>query len=384
MKIVHIALCGPFTEGWTYQENLLSKYHKKMGFDVTIITSCWKYNNDGKLVCALPQTYIYHGIKIIRIKTLKGTIDSKFKKYDNFIHILEDENPDVLFIHGCQFIDIKQICYYLKKTQIVTFVDNHCDFSNSGRNFLSKYILHRVIWRRYAKMIEPFVKKFYGVLPARVDFLITEYHLPKEKTKLLLMGGDDELVEKSALERNKNAIRNSFSIKEDDFLIVTGGKFDKFKKQVLILMESIKRINNNSIKLIVFGSVDNDFRSEFNQLIDNKLIFYAGWVNPEMTYDYFSAADLVVFPGRHSVFWEQVASQGIPMILKFWEKTNHLDNGGNIEYLYNDSVDSLCCQISRIVEHKDIYDTMKKSAIMHSKKYLYSSIAKESLDYKNE
>ena len=50
MKIVHVCLAGiGVTDGWTYQENLLTKYHKKLGHDVTIITSQWVRNELGGL-----------------------------------------------------------------------------------------------------------------------------------------------------------------------------------------------------------------------------------------------------------------------------------------------------------------------------------------------
>ena len=49
MKIVHICLCGAMTDGFNYQENVITKYHKKMGYDVTIIASQWIWNSAGKL-----------------------------------------------------------------------------------------------------------------------------------------------------------------------------------------------------------------------------------------------------------------------------------------------------------------------------------------------
>lgn len=48
-KIVHVCLCGPVTDGWSYQDNLLSKYHKELGYEVSIITSEWIWGEDGNL-----------------------------------------------------------------------------------------------------------------------------------------------------------------------------------------------------------------------------------------------------------------------------------------------------------------------------------------------
>ena len=39
MKIVHLCMAGPYTQGYSYQDNILPKYHAKLGFDVTILTS---------------------------------------------------------------------------------------------------------------------------------------------------------------------------------------------------------------------------------------------------------------------------------------------------------------------------------------------------------
>ena len=39
MKILHLILLGSYTDGFSYQENLLPKYHKKAGHEVEIITS---------------------------------------------------------------------------------------------------------------------------------------------------------------------------------------------------------------------------------------------------------------------------------------------------------------------------------------------------------
>ena len=37
MKIVHLCLCSFFPDNYSYQENLLPKYHKRLGYDVEVI-----------------------------------------------------------------------------------------------------------------------------------------------------------------------------------------------------------------------------------------------------------------------------------------------------------------------------------------------------------
>ncbi|MBQ6886174.1 MAG: glycosyltransferase family 4 protein [Lachnospiraceae bacterium] len=383
-KIVHVCLCGPMTDGFSYQENLLSKYHKMLGYEVSIITSEWIWDEEGKLAKDKRKNYVNeHNIQVHRLSIKNNkTIEDKLKKYKGFIEVLETEKPDILFIHGCQFTDIWKVKAYVKKNPSVrVFIDNHADFSNSGTNFLSRNILHKGIWKAGAKAIEPYVEKFYGVLPARVDFLLNMYGLPKEKTELLVMGADDELIEKAEKENVGDKIRSQFGIAEEDFLIVTGGKIDRAKRQTIYLMEAVKKMQNPQIKLLLFGSVEEELKSRVEELQDGKRIIFAGWISAVDSYDYFAAADLVCFPGRHSVFWEQAAGQGIPMIVKHWEGTEHVDIGGNVRFLYEDSTEEIGKVLKTVTDRAGSdYRKMKEIARTRGKEeFSYREIAKRAV-----
>ncbi len=386
MKILHICLNGTVTDGFSYQDNLLPKYHKVLGNEVVVIASLYSLNSNAKLVKLSEETIKYkneYGITVYRIPNIYNTNDnSKFKRYINFLSIIEKEKPDVIFLHDFQLIDSKQVVQYAKKHRdVIIYADNHADFSNSARNWLSKNILHKIIWRHYAKKLNPYVKKFYGVTPARVDFLIDLYKLPKEKCELLVMGADDDLVEKSKLSNSRKIIRDKYKISDDDFLIVTGGKIDLEKEQTILLMEAVKNIGNPKIRLIVFGSVVSELKPKIEELTrETDNILYVGWISSEESYDYFEAADLVVFPGRHSVFWEQVVGQGKPMIVKYWEGTTHVDLGGNIEFLYNDSSEEIEKKIIK-VSQPEVISNMKKIAEQKGLQvFSYKEIAKRSIE----
>lgn len=383
-KVIHICLCGPMTDGFSYQENLLSKYHKRLGYEVAVITSEWIWDSTGKLVKDARSCYVNeHDIPVFRLP-IKGNKNSeaKFKRFERLYQTIEKEDPDILFIHGCQFLDLWVIRSYLKKhPDVKAYVDNHADFSNSGTNPVSKYVLHKGIWRLGTKAVSPYIKKFYGVLPARVDFLTDMYGLSKEKVELLVMGADDEQVENTDKEKLGEKIREKYGISQDDFLIVTGGKIDKAKAQTIYLMEAVKKLQNPKVKLLVFGSVEEELREQVESLQDGERIFNIGWIHAEDSYAYFAAADLVCFPGRHSVFWEQVAGQGIPMVVKHWEGTEHVDVGGNVKFLYQDSTEEIQKVLSEILaDNGEVYHKMKDAALKKGKAlFSYSEIAKKAL-----
>ena len=368
-KIVHICLAGLYMSGWGYQDNMIAKYHKLEGHDVTVIANRYVYDEKGNYTSTdkTEETDI-NGVRIVRLaqkgnKQQKGPAERVH--YIGLYNTLKDENPDIIFIHNPQIMDVDDIVRYMKShKETRLYVDSHSDYSNSGRNFLSKHILHGIFWRSKVQKLVPYTRKFYGVLPARVDFLLDRYKTPKDKTELLVMGMDDEKAEAADKPELIRDIRSKYNVNDDDFLIVTGGKIDSAKRQTLLLMEAVKAINLSSnisrqIKLLIFGSVTDELKPEFEKLLNNSEdITYIGWLNADDTYPYFAAADLVVFPGRHSVMWEQVVGQGKPMIAKYWEGTTHVDLGGNCKFIVYDKVENIVKVITDVMKPNE-YEKMK-------------------------
>lgn len=380
MKIINICLTGPFTEGYSYQDNLINKYFSLMGHDCTIIANTKSFKEGKVITVEAESKVIDYNIKLIRLnnrKNIPKRIAERFRVYEGLYKKLDEIKPNLIFVHGLQFLDIKYIANYKKNNpNVKIIVDNHADFSNSATNFISKNILHKIIWKYCAKKIECYTDKFYGVLPSRVDFLVDVYGIDDKKVELLVMGADDEKID--SIDNKK--IKNKFNIQDKDFVIVTGGKIDSAKMQTILLMKAVQKMQKN-IKLIIFGSIADELKEEVKGLIDNEKIYYAGWLNSDQSYEYFSIADLAVFPGRHSVFWEQVAGMGIPMLVKYWSGTDHVNVNGNCRFIYEDSVDSIENEINTIIEDEEIYRNMNFAAKNNAKtKFLYSNISKKCIE----
>ncbi len=383
MKITHLCLGCFFPDGYSYQENMLPKYHRLLGHDVTVIASLQTFNKRGKIAYMKSACeYVNeNGVRVVRLDYKKPTkAYRKLKSYVGFAQALEAAAPDVLFIHGCQFLDVDVVIQYVKSHRdVVVYVDNHADFSNSARSWASLNLMHKILWRHCAQRLNPYVRKFYGVLPARVDFLKEIYRLPPEKVELLVMGADDDKVEAALAPGVADAIREKYGIDKDDFLVMTGGKIDRFKTQTLLLMEAVNRLNSPRVKLIVFGSVVPELQSQLEALVSDR-VQYIGWVDSSLTDQYYAASDLVVFPGRHSVFWEQVAGLGKPMLCKSWSGTRHVDLGGNVRFLEKDSVDEIYDVLKELTENSDAYAKMLEVAQRGKEVFSYRAIAKRSLE----
>lgn len=381
-KIVHICLNGSYTDGFNYQDNLLSKYHRKLGYLVTLLAPQWSLSKEGKIIFTIDTDYYNtDGIYIRRLSQSGKRKNSsrKLKRYEHLYHILEEEKPDCIFLHNLQMLDTLTICKYMKiHPQVLLYVDNHADFSNSGTNFISRFFLHKGLWKFCAQKINPYTKKFYGVLPARVDWLVNMYGLPPEKCELLVMGADDSEIERVQNSNIREAVRQKYCIDKTDTLVITGGKIDCYKLQILTLAQLIHKKQDTHLKLLIFGSVDDKIKPQLDALCDGKYVCYIGWITGNESYDLFSAADIIAFPGRHSVYWEQAVAMGVPLICKYWPGTTHIDIGGNVKFLMNDSADEMLCALNAVLNnYREFYKNSQKEA---RKLFWYSSIAKKSIE----
>jgi glycosyltransferase involved in cell wall biosynthesis len=213
-----------------------------------------------------------------------------------------------------------------------------------------------------------------------VEFLKNVYKLPELKCDLLVIGADDERVILAKEEITKRKVRERHNIAMDEFVIITGGKIDSGKKQILLLIRAISALRLANVKLLVFGSVINHLRDELFALVDNDRIQYIGWLESDEVYDYFGASDLAVFPGGHSVLWEQAVAVGIPCVFKYWNGMTHVDVGGNCKFIYNDTVEEISNILIGIINDRDVHSKMKKVAEEKGlKTFSYKEIARRAI-----
>ena len=385
MKIVHV--CKQYTDGLSYQENNLAVAHKLLGHDVTVITSCKVWNKKGKLILYKSGEYFdSNGVKIIRQSfkfSFFKNIQYKLEMFRGLRNNLQKERPDIIFKHNCEGMTLNTILSYKRENKNVrVFIDNHVDLSNLSKKWYVVKFLYRGLWRYYINHLIPYTEKFYGVLTARVETLQSIFGVPKEKIELLIMGANDRYISEARNDAERKRIRDKYHIGENDILIVTGGKIDREKKQVLLLIKAIKKMDKH-IKLIIFGSIEDFFKEEMRLLIDGIKVQFIGWLEAKDIYKFLYAADLAVFPGRHSVIWEETVGLGIPAVFKYWEGITHIDIGGNCKFIYQDTVEEIIKVLRQVVENPKVYKRMERiSREKGIKIFSYINIAKRSIEFK--
>ena len=119
MKILHCCLANFYIDGYGYQENILPKMHKIQGHEVSILASTETYIDSKKIGYVGPSSYYTEsGIPITRVpykRILPHFIMRKLRIYSGVTEVLYSFKPDIIFIHGLQFISIIDIVDYAQQ-----------------------------------------------------------------------------------------------------------------------------------------------------------------------------------------------------------------------------------------------------------------------------
>ena len=149
MRILHCCLACFYIDNYSYQENILPRYHKLMGHEVKIVASTESFDKNGRITYIDAKRYMNEdGIEVVRLPYVTYIPDKAVKKLRRYKGLWEELNsfkPDFIFIHDIQFLDIDIIRKYAKKHTVKIVADCHADFSNSARNFISRKVLHGIV-----------------------------------------------------------------------------------------------------------------------------------------------------------------------------------------------------------------------------------------------
>jgi 1,2-diacylglycerol 3-alpha-glucosyltransferase len=385
MKILHCCLAAFYIDNYGYQENILPKMHKLQGHNVEILASTETYLNGIHLSYVDSGTYKNeNGITVTRLpysRFMPHRVATKLRLYKGVIDKLLEFEPDIIWLHDIQFLSIQQIIVFLKANpSVIVYADGHADFTNSATNWISKNILHRIIYKYCAQKIDPYVKKFYGTLPCRVDFFKDFYKVSNNKVELLVMGVDDTIISRYDRSALRKSIRKQHNILDSDFLIISGGKLN-IKKNIHNLVKAVVSINMDNVKLLLFGKPDEQVENIIEEYLSHESIIYIGWVNHIQIHENLLAADLAVFPGKHSVIWEQAVGCGLPAIFKRIDGHNHVDLNGNCLFIDDGSEVSIKEALIRVLNDKDLFHTMKEvSRTEGMNHFSYFKIAERSIE----
>lgn len=306
MNICHICLCGYFNEGFGYQDNFMVEENVLSGHNVTIVASQYQMENNGEVVKTNKnEKKVKEGAYIYRIpfKFRNSIINNKLRIYNNLYETLEKIKPEIIFLHGLQFLSLREVIKYKKNyPSVMLYADNHSSFHNSANNIFSNYILHKTIYRINIKNSEKYIEKFFNVTFDCEKFFIQQYGVHKKLEFLPLCG---QYIKDSKYYKYRDEKREELNIEPDEKLFIHAGKLEKEKKTI----ETLKTFVDRDSILIIIGSVNKNIEKDFFSIVkNNKNIIYLGWKSSEELIKYLCASDVFIQIGSQSILFQQAIS----------------------------------------------------------------------------
>ncbi len=313
MKILHLMLSCFYVDNANYQENVIPRQNKKDGHDVRIIASTEVYINNISLGYTKPGTYINEdGILVTRLpykRFLSFFISKKIRAYPDLFRYISEFSPDIILFHGAAAYALIEVTKYIKKNPRVRFlVDSHEDSQNSGKNLLSKHILHRIFYRRILQACLPYIEKVLYITYETSVFLKNVYGVPSGKLHFFPLGGC--IPEAKTREEIRKKIRSELNINDDQILVIHTGKLGG-RKRTLEMVQAFRLVPDQNLKLVIIGSMPDEVLKSIIPLInvDNR-INYLGWLNSKLLQDYLCAGDLYVQLGSQSATMQNALCSG--------------------------------------------------------------------------
>jgi 1,2-diacylglycerol 3-alpha-glucosyltransferase len=344
MKI--LMLCDFYHESLEYQEQLCAKFYVKHGHAVTVVTSThesvFDYMADRHDNHRPMQTYEHGGVKIIRLP-YRYNLLHRLKAFKRIDGLLEAEAPDLIFVHDIM-LNFPDCVRYLKRhSRARMIMDYHADYSNSGKNLVSRKILHAVCRKWFLDRARPYLSKIFPVVPASATFLHRIYKVPFSEMELLPLGADTETA--SAVRRSgaRQALRAKLGIGANDVVIFTGGKLAPAKKTEL-LITAAQQLQQSALHLVVVGqagAADATYGEMLAGLAARSpRVHMVGWLDQHELNRHLAMADLAVFPASQSILWQQSIAMGLPLIVGDTgdQDISYLNTQRNIIILRNEEI----------------------------------------------
>lgn len=373
MKIVHVSLAGFYTENMTYQENLLTRYNARDGHETTILSATFRW--EGARIVRVPvcDRVMEDGVRLIRLNYVNPDshfTHQKIRRVKGLYPLLEQLAPDVILSHGLCYWSVLDVIRYKKNhPEIRLYADTHTTAYNSGTNWLSIYVLHRVFYRYLTRKALPYLEKYFYITEESRQFSVQNYGVPASLMEFYPLGGTLLPEEEYRTVRAKR--RGELGLTEDTPLLIHSGKLDALKRtdELLRAFAAVPELN---ARLAVIGSIPENRKDLLTSLMEaDKRVIYLGWKSGEELEEYLCACDLYCQPGSVSATMQNAVCRGCPIL-----SYPHEDYTKDLDYenfIWAETEEDMVAAFRRIQEDPALLESLREGS---------RRCARELLDYR--
>ena len=376
MKILHLCLSCFYIDGYNYQENVLPRLNLADGNEVLVIASTETYTDNMKLGYVEASEYTgKDGVHVIRLpyrNIVNQYVSTKIRKYRGLAEEIEKFAPDVIFSHGLSYLSVKELLVYLKKNpQVRFFADTHTAAYNSGSNWVSLNILHKIFYKRLIHKALPYLEKYFYIGENEKLFSRDVYKVPESIMEFYPLGGI--IPNPDEYRNNREEIRKALGVSDGEFLLLHSGKLTPEKK-TLSLVRAFTSVKELNARLAIVGAVGDEIKNELlSYANEDSRIMLLGWKSADELMKYLCACDLYCQPGSVSATLQNAICSFAPVMTYPHLIYQKIDND-NFVWVENES--DMSEFFKKLERGEADYDTLKKRTEECAAKYLdYKKLA---------
>ena len=388
MRIVH--LVGFYSPELGYQESYLAEQHARMGHEVHVIAS--------------DRPYPFPNIKKImkdaraRLEKEKGRNDSgvkvprlnSWRVYADLILLfgikkkLREIRPDVVFAHESRQSPPYYAGMWKKELGYVLVTDQHDFHHHIPKHSLAKKLLREIDYVIVRNpMVRKALKRSDGIIAVTREtkaYLKKQFKLKDEDVALVELGVDEKAFTNNPKARLR--IRKAHGIKDSDVAFAFAGTIVR-RKGIEMLIEAFAKMANMDSRLMIIGDGEEAYMEELKQLsadlgVQDSVIF-TGFVPKAELPEFFSAADVGVWPGNNSVIIMEAMACGLPVIMVDLQLSHLVGYNNGMKFHSGDLAELQSC-MQKMMDtrlRKKLAGNSRKAC---EKNYSYASIARQFLE----
>lgn len=362
MKILHISLAGFYTENMTYQENILTQYNAKDGHETVILSVNFQWEEAQVVKTPVCDRVMEDGVRLIRLKYVNPDshfTHQKIRRVKGLYPLLEQLAPDVILSHGLCYWSVLDVIRYKKNhPEIKLYADTHTAAYNSGTNWLSLHVLHRIFYRYLTQKALPYLEKYFYITELSRQFSIQNYGVPESLMEFYPLGGTLLTEEEYRAVRTRR--RAELGLSENTPLLIHSGKLDALKRTDELL-RAFAAVPELDARLAVIGSIPEDRKDLLNSLMEaDKRVIYLGWKSGEELEEYLCACDLYCQPGSESATLQNAVCRGCPIL-----SYPHEDYTTDLDYrnfIWVKTVEDMAAAFLRLEENPALLDSLREGS----------------------
>ena len=384
MNILHVI--NHFYPKLGYQETFLAKEHSYQHNTLVITSNKFEKRifESNKVILKKrilePGFYNEEGVEVLRLPALFDNPPFYEPWLIGLEHVVINFKPDAIIIHGVVNFSSIRIAKLKKKLRgVKLIVDDHMTFNATRGNLVLP--LYGLFKRMFTPLLLNSVDCFVAVTYETKKFMQEIYGIPSERIVVIPLGVDTNTFYYDPNARKD--IRRKYRIPETSVVFIYAGKVIPEKGVHLLVKAGISLCKKNeNVMFLIIGGKDKQYFNNLLKIIkqagmNNRFIFIDVVPNSEL-YQYYSAADVGVWPLQCSISMLEAASCGLPIIIS--DKSGALERiskGNGIAYKEGDGTD-LERKMSLLLDD-ELRNSMRQRAYEYVKEIDWKIVAQQFL-----